>query len=106
NPLREHSLGRCAVHAHQQSVVPAGVAQHLERPDSSAAPRTFTNLACHWPRPCCSSMLHETGPDRTRPDQTGGHLAASTGIDFDEGNAEATDPVERKSSRPDFMVLV
>jgi hypothetical protein len=36
----------------------------------------------------------------------GGHLAACTGIDFDDGNAKATDPVERQSSRPDFMVLV
>jgi acetyl esterase/lipase len=36
----------------------------------------------------------------------GGHLAASTGIDFDDGDAKATDLVERQSSRPDFMVLV
>lgn len=36
----------------------------------------------------------------------GGHLAACTGIDFDEGDARATDPVERQGSRPDFMVLV
>ncbi len=36
----------------------------------------------------------------------GGHLSACTGIDFDEGEAKATDPVERQSSRPDFMVLV
>jgi len=36
----------------------------------------------------------------------GGHLACCTGIDFDEGNAEAKDPVERQSSRPDFMALV
>src|SRR5262249_4238662 len=36
----------------------------------------------------------------------GGHLSACTSIDFDEGNAQASDPVERQSSRPDFMVLV
>jgi acetyl esterase/lipase len=36
----------------------------------------------------------------------GGHLAACTGIDFDEGDAKATDLVERQSSRPDFMGLV
>jgi hypothetical protein len=36
----------------------------------------------------------------------GGHLAACTGIDFDGGDAKATDPVEQQSSRPDFMVLV
>lgn len=36
----------------------------------------------------------------------GGHLAACTGIDFDEGNAKVTDSIERQSNRPDFMVLV
>lgn len=36
----------------------------------------------------------------------GSHLACCTGIDFDEGDAKATDPVERLSCRPDFMALV
>lgn len=35
----------------------------------------------------------------------GGHLAATTGTHFDAGNPEATDPIERLSSRPDFLVL-
>jgi len=35
----------------------------------------------------------------------GGHLASSTGTHFDEGKPDATDPVDRASSRPDFMVL-
>lgn len=35
----------------------------------------------------------------------GGHLAASTGTHFDEGNKEASDAVDRQSSRPDFMIL-
>ncbi|MER3428345.1 MAG: alpha/beta hydrolase [Pyrinomonas sp.] len=35
----------------------------------------------------------------------GGHLAATTGTHFDAGNADAADPVERMSSRPDFLVL-
>lgn len=35
----------------------------------------------------------------------GGHLAATTGTHFDAGNPNATDPVERESSRPDFMIL-
>ena len=35
----------------------------------------------------------------------GGHLAASTGIYFDEGDCNAVDPVERMSSRPGLMVL-
>jgi acetyl esterase/lipase len=35
----------------------------------------------------------------------GGHLAASTGVFFDAGDPDSADPVERVSSRPDFMVL-
>jgi acetyl esterase/lipase len=35
----------------------------------------------------------------------GGHLTATTGTQFDSGDANATDPVSRLSSRPDFMIL-
>lgn len=35
----------------------------------------------------------------------GGHLTASAGTMFDAGNAAATDPIERESSRPDFLIL-
>jgi len=35
----------------------------------------------------------------------GGHLAASAGTHFDEGQPESADSVERQSSRPDFLVL-
>lgn len=35
----------------------------------------------------------------------GGHLAASTGTLFDAGNASASDPIDRVSDRPDFMIL-
>lgn len=36
----------------------------------------------------------------------GGHLASTAGTHFDTGDAKAADPVDRLSSRPDFMVLV
>lgn len=36
----------------------------------------------------------------------GGHLASTLGTQFDEGDSSADDPVERLSSRPDFMILV
>ena len=36
----------------------------------------------------------------------GGHLASSAGTHFVEGKADATDPIERVSSRPDFMILI
>ena len=35
----------------------------------------------------------------------GGHLASSAGTHFDAGNPQATDPIDRVGSRPDFMVL-
>ena len=35
----------------------------------------------------------------------GGHLAATAGTRFDAGNASATDPIDRASSRPDFLIL-
>jgi acetyl esterase/lipase len=36
----------------------------------------------------------------------GGHLASTTGTHFDRGKPDATDPIDRKSCRPDFMILV
>lgn len=35
----------------------------------------------------------------------GGHLASTTGTHFDNGDASASDPIDRASSRPDFMIL-
>jgi acetyl esterase/lipase len=35
----------------------------------------------------------------------GGHLAAAAGTLFDAGKPDANDPLERVSSRPDFLVL-
>ncbi|MGE5395807.1 MAG: alpha/beta hydrolase [Candidatus Saccharibacteria bacterium] len=36
----------------------------------------------------------------------GGHLASTLGTHFDYGNKNAADPVEQKSCRPDFMILM
>jgi acetyl esterase/lipase len=35
----------------------------------------------------------------------GGHLASTAGTHFDAGKADASDPLERASSRPDFLIL-
>ena len=35
----------------------------------------------------------------------GGHLASTVGTHFDNGKAQAPDPIDRVSCRPDFMVL-
>lgn len=36
----------------------------------------------------------------------GGHLASTAGTHFDAGDKEAKDPIDQKSCRPDFMVLL
>jgi acetyl esterase/lipase len=35
----------------------------------------------------------------------GGHLASTAGTHFDAGKPDAADPIDRQSSRPDFMIL-
>jgi acetyl esterase/lipase len=35
----------------------------------------------------------------------GGHLASTAGTHFDRGKSEASDPIERASCRPDFLIL-
>ncbi|GAB4124174.1 MAG: alpha/beta hydrolase [Roseiflexaceae bacterium] len=35
----------------------------------------------------------------------GGHLTATVGTHFDAGSANAADPIERQSSRPDLLIL-
>lgn len=35
----------------------------------------------------------------------GGHLAATAGTHFDSGNSNATDPIDRRGCRPDFLIL-
>jgi acetyl esterase/lipase len=35
----------------------------------------------------------------------GGHLTSTAGTHFDAGKADATDPIERAGSRPDFLIL-
>jgi acetyl esterase/lipase len=36
----------------------------------------------------------------------GGHLASTTGVQFDAGNPSAAEDVDRASSRPDFQILI
>lgn len=35
----------------------------------------------------------------------GGHLASTAGTHFDNGDPNAADPIDRQSSRPDFLIL-
>jgi len=36
----------------------------------------------------------------------GGHLASTAGTHFDGGSPDASDPIDRESCRPDFMILI
>ncbi len=36
----------------------------------------------------------------------GGHLASTAGTHFDSGDPQAADPIDRVSSRPDFVILI
>src|SRR4029078_10751412 len=35
----------------------------------------------------------------------GGHLTSTAGTHFDSGKPDSSDPIERVSSRPDFLIL-
>ncbi len=57
-------------------------------------------------------VRHNAMEFRVAPDRigiwgfsAGGHLASTAGTHFDSGNPEAPDPIDRASSRPDFMIL-
>ncbi len=54
-----------------------------------------------------NAKLWKLDPDRIgiMGFSAGGHLTSTAGTHFDAGNPDATDPVERASSRPDFLVL-
>lgn len=65
--------------------------------DAARAVRLIRSRAIEW---------------RVKPDKiavlgfsAGGHLTASLGVFFDEGDASSADPVARISSRPDALVL-
>jgi acetyl esterase/lipase len=49
----------------------------------------------------------EISPDRVgmMGFSAGGHLASTTATHFDGGNSAAADPIDRASSRPDFVIL-
>jgi acetyl esterase/lipase len=55
------------------------------------------------------SRAEEWGVDPARVGilgfSAGGHLASTAATHFDDGRADASDPVERQGSRPDFAVL-
>jgi acetyl esterase/lipase len=69
----------------------------IELGDAQRAIRTVRARAAEW----------HIAPDRIgmMGFSAGGHLASSASTHFDGGNANATDPIDRVSSRPDFAIL-
>ena len=76
-----------------------GPAYHhpIELGDMQRAKRTVRSRAAEW----------HIAPDRigVMGFSAGGHLASSASTHFDDGRADASDPVDRVGSRPDFAVL-
>ena len=70
----------------------------IELGDAQRAIRTVRARASEW------------GVDPARVGiigfSAGGHLASTAGTHFDAGNRQGSDPIERVSSRPDFMILM
>ena len=69
----------------------------IELGDAQRAIRTVRARASEW----------HIAPDRIgmMGFSAGGHLASSASTHFDAGKADAADPIDRVSSRPDFAIL-
>jgi acetyl esterase/lipase len=69
----------------------------IELGDAQRAIRTIRARAAEW----------HIAPDRIgmMGFSAGGHLASSASTHFDAGKADAADPIDRLSSRPDFAIL-
>lgn len=65
--------------------------------DASRAMRTIRSHAAQWNL--------DTAKIGIIGFSAGGHLASTLGTHFDQGNLSATDPIEKMSSRPSFMIL-
>jgi acetyl esterase/lipase len=76
-----------------------GPAYHhpIELGDVQRAIRTVRSRAAEWH--IASDRIGVMGFS------AGGHLASSVSTHFDSGKADAPDPIDRASSRPDFAVL-
>ncbi len=78
----------------------AGRGYHYPAPidDGQRAVRTVRARAAEW-----HVDPHQVGVIGF---SAGGHLASTIGTHFDEGKSDAADPIQRVSSRPDFLILV
>jgi acetyl esterase/lipase len=79
-------------------VGPKGYHHPIEMGDASRAVRLVRSRAAEW----------KLDPKRIGilGFSAGGHLASTVSTHFDEGKADATDPIDRASSRPDVQILI
>ena len=85
----------------------AGIVLEYELPKGRAlVPLYDAQRAIRMAR--ANAKLWELNPSRigVMGFSAGGHLASTAGTHFDAGNPKATDPINRVSCRPDFMVLI
>src|SRR5690606_17709092 len=95
--LNSHGIAAIVVKYRLPSTISQSEPQHVPLTDAKRALRLTRHHAEEW---------------NIRTDQigimgfsAGGHLASTLGTHFDEGNSTSSDPIEKLSSRPDFMIL-
>ena len=69
------------------------------------APLADAQRALRWTRANAAELGIDPGRIGIWGFSAGGHLAATAGTRFDSGAPDAADPIERQSSRPDFLIL-
>ena len=82
------------------------VLKYRVSPYRHPAPLMDAQRALRWVRANAKSLHLDARRIGIMGFSAGGHLAATVGTHFDGGESQAADPVERVSSRPNFMVLV
>lgn len=90
----------------------AGIVLKYRNPDADAGLTVINGAAKDMQRALRTVRHNATkwniAPNRigTMGFSAGGYLAALSGVAFDAGDAAATDPIQKESSRPDFIVPV
>ena len=119
--LRGHHLSRRRVPCISPAISkaarwPTGLPRAASTPSSSATGSARTATCCRFR---CSTRAAPSRPSAPAPTDyhidpnrivvigfsAGGHLAALAGTQFVPGNPDADDPIDRASSRPDYLVL-
>ncbi|WP_438433240.1 alpha/beta hydrolase [Gorillibacterium sp. sgz500922] len=85
--------------------ISAFVLRYRVAPYRHPAPLWDVQRAIRYVRSKAEEWQIDTGRVGVLGFSAGGHLASTAATHYDGGNAEAADPIERESSRPDLAVL-